>query len=222
MRLTLELNGMKVFGDLVVRGSRQALEEFIAALEHALTSGWTRNYNREAEVSKAALGRMYCFACTPDGARPASELWIATHSDGSLYVSNILAREFSSLTYDQYNLILTDFCENCARPASRAVEVAIELGNPDPTLEDFLSTSAARLLRSFSAMANRSILHPVDRKRWNDFLAAAYREGASLHPSMLQRWLIEEEKWPEDEAITLAVEYEHARELLGVYESQHA
>jgi hypothetical protein len=39
---------------------------------------------------------------------------------------------------------------------------------------------------------------------------------------MLQRWLIEDEKWPEDEAINLAVEYEYARDLLKVYESRPA
>jgi hypothetical protein len=213
---------MKIYGDLVIRGSQQALKEFIAALEPRLTGGWTRHYKREAEVSKAALGRMYCFACTADGARPASELWVATRSDGSLYVSNILAQEFSSLTYDQYNLILSDFYERCAQPAAKAVGIAVELGNPDPTLEDFLSANTAGLLRNFSALANRSILHPLDRKRWNEFLAAAYREGAKLEPSMLQRWLIEEEKWPEDEAISLSIEYAHARDLLQIYESQPA
>jgi hypothetical protein len=113
---------------------------------------------------------MYCFACTADGTRPASELWIATHSDGSLYVSNILAQKFSSLTYDQYNAILSDFHETCARPAAKAVGVDIELGNPDPQLEDFVSASTAKLLRAFSAAANRSIQHPLDRQRWNEFL----------------------------------------------------
>ena len=136
------------------------------------------------------------------------------------YVSNILAQEFSSLTYDQYNSILFDFHETCAEPAAKDVGADLELGNSDPHLDDFVSPNTAKLLRSFSARANRSILHPLDRERWNEFLAAAYREGAKLDPSMLKRWLIEEEKWPEDEAITLAIEYEHARDLLQVFQSQ--
>jgi hypothetical protein len=37
---------------------------------------------------------------------------------------------------------------------------------------------------------------------------------------MLQRWLVEEESWPEDEASNLAIEYEQARGLLEVYESR--
>ena len=41
---------MKVYGDLAVRGSRAALDKFIAALEQHLTDGWTRHYAREAEL----------------------------------------------------------------------------------------------------------------------------------------------------------------------------
>ena len=213
---------MKVYADLVVRGTKARLEEFLAALERPLAAGWTRNLAREADIRTAALGNLYCFACTATDSRPACELWVATNSEGNLYVSNILAQEFSSLTHDQYYAILRDFYENCVRPAAATAGVETELGNPDPQLEDFVSAGTADLLRSFSALANRSMLHPLDRKRWNEFLSAADREDARLPASMLQRWLIEEEKWPEDEAISLAIEYEHARDLLKVYSSQQA
>ncbi len=211
---------MKTYQDLVVRGNQQMLDRFIAVMEEYLTGGWTRNYRREAELSKVALGKMYCFTCTAQGTRPASDLWLATRSDGSLYVSNILAKEFSSLTYDQYNAILSDFYNTCVGISAQDTGVTVELSNPNPNLEDFLSANTADLLRSFSVGANKTILHPLDRKRWNEFLVSAFHEGAALDTSMLERWLIEEEKWPEDEAHRLTVEYEHARDLLQVYESQ--
>jgi hypothetical protein len=213
---------MKVYQDLVIHGSRQALDQFVADLELRLTNGWARYHAREREVRKAALGSMYCFSCAASGSRPTSELWIATRSDGSLYVSNILAREQSSLTYDQYNAILREFHDCFVSPAAAASGVEVEMGSPDPQIEDYLSPAAAGLLRTFSRLANRSVVHPLDRKRWNEFLTAAYREGAPLEVLMLQRWLIEEEKWPEDEAIDLAIEYERARDLLQVYESRPA
>ena len=134
-------------------------------------------------------------------------------------MSNILASDESSLTYDSYNSTLQEFHDRFTLPAAQTVGAEIELGNPDPRIEDFLSASTSGLLRSFSRLANKSILHSIDRKRWNEFLTAAHREDARLSPSMLQRWLIEEENWPEDEAASLATEYEHARELLGVYGS---
>jgi hypothetical protein len=213
---------MKVYGDLVVKGDGRALNNFIVALDQHLSNGWSRYREREAEVGRVALGPMYCFVCTAQGSRPASELWLATHSGGYLYVTNILAQEFSSLTYDQYNEILSDFYRACAKPAADGIPVSIKLGNPNPQLEDFLSPATARQLRSFSTLANRSILHPLDRQRWNEFLASAHREGAELNADMLQRWLIEEEKWSEDQAIGLAIEYEHARDLLATYESRPA
>jgi hypothetical protein len=213
---------MKVYGDLTVQGDPASLENFVVVLERFLTNGWSRYREPEARVRRAALGPMYCFRCTARDSRPASELWMATDSDGNLYVSNIRAQDFPSLTYDQYNAVLADFYTHCAKPAADAAGVNIDLGNPDPQLEDFMSSETAKLLRSFSREANRSVFHPLDRRRWNEFLASAYREGAKLPPELLQRWLVEEEKWPEDEAINLAMEFEHARDLLETFEAQQA
>jgi hypothetical protein len=210
---------MKVYQDLTIRGRQQDLDQFVDTLEGRLTGGWFRRHDREAEVSSRALGKLYCYACTADRSRPESELWVATKTDGSMYVSNIWAREFSSLTYDQYNSILSNFYETCIRPAAKLANVTIDLGNPDPRIEDFLSANAVELLRSFSSLANRSMLHPYDRRRWNEFLVAAHREGTELDASMLKRWLTEEEKWPDDQANSLASEYADAEELLEVYES---
>ena len=63
-------------------------------------------------------------------------------------------------------------------------------------------------------------MHPLDRKRWNEFLTAAHREHAPLDSSLLERWLIEEEKWPADRAEELIRQYENGQQLLEVYESQ--
>ena len=211
---------MKVYRNVAFRGTLQTLEKFIADVELRLSDGWARNHARESEVRRAALGPMYCFSFTAAGDRGAGELWLATWSDGSLYVSNIVADPYWPLTSDQYNAIVQEFHDRFTRPAAEAVGVKVELGNPDPQIEDYLSPRATTLLRRFSGLANRAILHPRDREHWNEFLAATHREDAPLEASMLQRWLIEDEKWPEDEAIKLAIEYEHARDLLGVYESK--
>src|SRR5712692_11895938 len=161
---------MKVYRDLVFRGNRPALVRFIADIEPRLTDGWARYHARESAVRRAALGTMYCFSCTTAGPRPASELWVATRSDGVLYVSNVLANEYSSLTYDQYNAIVQEFHDRFARPAAQATGVEVELGDADPQIEDFLSGETAALLRRISGLANRSIVHPLDRERWNEFL----------------------------------------------------
>ncbi|MGE0406636.1 MAG: hypothetical protein AB7O65_10065, partial [Candidatus Korobacteraceae bacterium] len=50
--------------------------------------------------------------------------------------------------------------------------------------------------------------HPRDRARWVTFLQSVTREGASLSPSQLARWLHEEAGWSEEVASELASEYE--------------
>lgn len=213
---------MKVYQNLEILGSQPELDRFIVELDSRLTGGWCRDHAREREVHSAALGPMYCYAYEGDPERPASKLWIAPKNAASVHVSNILPEQLRSLTYDQYNGILQHFNERCASHAAFAAGVSIKLSSPELRIEDFLSLSAAALLRTFSRHANRMVLHPMDRQRWNEFLTAAYQEGASFPPELLVRWLVEEERWPEDEASNLAIEFEHARELLAVFDSRHA
>jgi hypothetical protein len=147
---------------------------------------------------------------------------MTTKRDGTLYVSNILAERYSSLTYDQYNAILEDFFQSGAAAAAHAAGAHVELQTQEIYLEELLSPEAAQALRQFSQVANRTMLHPLDRQRWNQFLSFAYRDKATLNSSLLKRWLMEEERWSEDGATQLAIEYENAKDLLAVYESQRA
>ena len=160
----------------------------MAEIEQRLADGWSRFHERERTARRSALGAMYCFSCTKTASRPASERWIATRSDGALYVSNTVCADYD-LTYDRYNAILREFHDGFGRAAADKAGVEVELGNPNPQIEDFISGPTARLLRTFSCAANKAVLHPLDRKRWNEFLTAAYREGASLDASLLERWL---------------------------------
>ncbi len=137
-------------------------------------------------------------------------------------MSNIRSDNGPSLIYDQYNAVLMEFYGEFADSAARHLGIAIELSGPETHPENWLSTRAAGLLRNFSTMADKIILLPRDRKRWNEFLALAHRERTTLNPSVLKRWLIKEEKWPESLAFELTTEYEHARGLLEVFESQKA
>src|SRR5580698_9040189 len=136
---------MKVYRNLIFRGTRPALEQFISEIEHLLDNGWTRDYAREGEVRTRAVGRMYCFGCTAAGWRPASELFLVD-SDGELYVSNVLSD--SALTYDRYNGIVREFHDRFARSAALSAGVSVDLGDPEFRIENLLDTRTAELLRS--------------------------------------------------------------------------
>src|SRR3546814_8731568 len=72
------------------------------------------------------------------------------------------------------------------------------------------------LFRSFSAAANKATgaSHPLDQRRWFDFIISAHRSGKDIGTDRLARWLHEVEGWDEDSAHRLAGEYERCKELL--------
>ena len=77
-----------------------------------------------------------------------------------------------------------------------------------------------KAFRTFLLAANKStgLAHPSDRERWFRFLIIAYKESIDLDSETLIRWLMEEERWPEDKAFELALNYEIGHELLNAYD----
>src|SRR3546814_11423754 len=75
---------------------------------------------------------------------------------------------------------------------------------------------SAAALRRFSAAANKATgaSHPLDQRRWFDFIISAHRSGKDIGTDRLARWLHEVEGWDEDSAHRLAGEYERCQELL--------
>ena len=213
---------MKLYQDLDILGTREQLARFIDQVEQLLSDGWERSRPLEKEVLISMLGDMYCFHCTASGTRPESNLWLAKRPDGNLYVSNILSAGHPSLRFDRYNSILQEFYLRFVSPAARLTGIDARLGPAETHIEDFLSVDTAALLRNFSRLANRSFPYRPDRQRWNEFVTAAHRDGATLSSSLLERWLVEEEGWSQDQASELGRDYERARDLLNVYESQPA
>jgi hypothetical protein len=101
-------------------------------------------------------------------------------------------------------------------PASAASSTSPHAGSTEQ-IEDKLSQSAFDALTRFSALANKSTgaSHPYDRQRWFDFVIQAHLESSDLDSDFLERWLIESEDWPQDQASDLAIEYDRSRALLA-------
>ena len=54
----------------------------------------------------------------------------------------------------------------------------------------------------------------MDRERWYAFIVKAHGHDEKLDTDRLGRWLIQVERWPEDEAHDLVIEYEFGSGLL--------
>lgn len=141
--------------------------------------------------------------------------------EGSGYkVSNIVPRNVGELGITKYNAILRDFVARVAEPASRTGGFEIELSSSHQSLDDWLDADPAAALQRFSRLANKSTgaAHPMDRDRWYAFLIATHHASKRLDTDQLVRWLVEVERWSEDKAHELAIDYEFALGLLEQYD----
>ncbi len=209
---------MNIFRDLYIRGEADQLSATVDEIERSLNSGWARDKTTEQSLREMGITAKstYCFTCKSQDRRPAATVFLTEKEAGTLYVSNIAPQSRRDLLREEYNGILTEFCESFVRPSVARTRAAVEMTDTEAELEHWLSPRAAEKLRSFSMAANRSTgsSHPSDQERWFDFVVTAHREGGHLDASTLRRWLEEIEGWAPEVADQLAGEYESNLQLL--------
>jgi hypothetical protein len=151
----------------------------------------------------------------------AAGLTLWSRDDG-YYVPNIVPIEFGELGVAQYNAILSDFIERIVRPVTPQFDYRIDATAARQNLEDWTSADASRKLRAFSAAANKSTgaSHPLDQRRWFDFIIAVHDSRKTIGADYLARWLYEIDGWDEERAHNLAGQYETALSLLQRYDER--
>lgn len=213
---------MRIFRDLYIFISEMKENEYITTIEKSLDNDWYRLIDEEANLSKLAGFKYYCFLCKESQHRPEACIALTRASSDKLYVANIVPKKTSELVYESYNNILEEFTFKYVKPAAEKLGVEIELTSDEETLEDWVSKDTEKKLRTFSACANKSTgsSHPCDQQRWFDFIISAFNEKNKLQSDYLQRWLIEESGWTEEKAIELVIEYEFGIALLEHFVSK--
>lgn len=216
---------MEVFRELAVEGSEDQILALIEATTVRLPEGWIRD--TEAEANFVSLGlstdgsRGFAFSRRQTSAEgtPAAGVFLLFEG-GEMRVVNIVPHEKSQLSIAEYNRVLEEFEAVAFRPAAEALGLVVRMTSADAEPTAWMSADTAELLRRFSVLANMSTgaSHPLDRRRWHEFIIATHRERARLDVSTLERILVEVHGWPEDRASDLACEYELARELLKDYD----
>ena len=205
---------IEVFQDLTLTscdGERSALRE---ALHRNATPPWRRAKERERKFPKTPR-EFLAFQRVPTDNLAASGLTLCERADG-YEVVNIVPLEGDELGISGYNDVLNDFIECVVNPASQELKFDVTLTPRKQSITDWISDEAASALHTFSVCANKSTGagHPSDRKRWFDFLFAAYATNTKLDTELLGRWLVEAEEWPPDVAQDLADRYQYSMELL--------
>lgn len=185
---------------------------------------WNHDREREDDIRQGAIDDedVIVFVRTAFNDIDESALVLWQEADG-YRVSNIVPRHVGELGITKYNAILQDFVERIARPAAKAGGFEIELTSAGQSLDDWLAAEPAAALRRFSHLANKSTgaAHPMDRERWYAFLIATHRSSRRLDADQLARWLVEVERWSNEKADELAIDYEFALGLLEQYDEQY-
>lgn len=214
---------MQVYQDLEIYGNKEDLLKFVELVTDSLDENWNRGKELEDDIKSSSVGDsiLFCFIFNdPEKRDLYSSLWLALSGNNKLYVSNIVPKERGKLAYAEYNEIMNTFYTNFVKDLSQQVGLECKISSGIQSIKDWLSPEVAKKLEIFSALANKSTgsAHPSDQKRWFDFIVSCHKEKCDLDVYRLQRWLIEEENWPEDNAVELTIEYEFSTALLSFYD----
>jgi hypothetical protein len=212
---------LEVFKELTVSGDPQTLSKLVDEITEHPATGWRRNRDREPRnMPKLSAGHeIAVFRWEGPGVVPIADMFLKG-SGQIMKVTNIVPVETPKLSFSEYNGIIDDFASRNVAPLREQLRLNVQISPDHLPITHWLKEETANLLSSFSHTANRSIPHPLDTERWRAFLIKAHLEHTTLDTETLFRWLTEEERWPEEEAERLILQFEFALQLLDDYDKQ--
>ena len=206
-----KIESIEVFQDLFLKFPEERRQEIRQVLRQHVEDPWRHAEEREQVIFEGFM----LFERRSRDDLPASGLSLRTEHDGYKVV-NIVPLEVNKISINIYNDVLNDFLNRIAKPASKNADFRIKIKPRMQSITDWTSQKAADVLHRFSVLANKSTGsgHPLDQKRWFQFLLSARRTRRRLSPHLLGRWLVEVEGWPSEIAGSLVMEYEYGMNLL--------
>ncbi len=218
----MSTNDLEVFQDLSLHVTNAPISSIRELLLKQVEPPWKHEDEKESHLKGLGSSGEDIIVFSRESDSKAPTIGLVLWQDTSGYkVANIVPKETGSISIATYNAVLQDFVDKIAKPAAGESDFRIKVTQSRQTVKDWLGEEPAAALRSFSGAANKSTgaSHPKDQERWFNFLVAAHRSGHRADPGTLRRWLVEVDRWPEDEAHDLASNYETALELLRHYDS---
>lgn len=213
---------MKVFQKLKFDLGTVTLDDWLSRAAPYLQGNWQRAADIENEAKASGINDPYlCFELQNDPMFSPVVLVLSADEPGApMEVINIISRQRSSLSHDEYNSLLARFHTEVVEPSLRGTTVGVDVSSPDVEIEDLAPSSVAEALRQFSVLANKSTgaSHPLDQERWFSFVVASHRSGKPMEVEMLTRWLVEKGGWTSEWAHDLSIQYEQQVALLSYYD----
>lgn len=209
---------MKTYHDLEIQGQDAALSRFFTDISGALPDSWVRDGETETRY-RSLLGDVdqgYVFNFLGE---PKASLFVLKVGETAT-VANIVPLDTSELTMDQYNSVLGLFSAIFEDAAEKNSDIVVDHDTNELSLSEMVSGPTAALLEKFSNTANKATgsSHPLDRRRWLEFVVATHTENSNLDGAFLERWLNEELNWPQEQTEKLVDQYDFARDVLRAYD----
>jgi hypothetical protein len=206
---------MKTYRDLYIHLNGVDIETFSKLLEDQCKEPWIRQKDKEIELGVTG-DKPLCFEAKSGTPIAAAALFIFPKRGETWWVSNIVPTEVTEISYDQYNAALEDFYERIVRPAINGTAIEAELTSGEISVGSVAGEAVESALARFSNLANKSTgsSHPLDKKRWFEFLVLANEAKSDLHADLVIRALTEL-GWSTERAFELGLEFEFAEDLLS-------
>ena len=212
---------MELYQDLKIKLNSNYLgfqKTLIELVNHS--NGWQVKEDMQEAFKKNGLLRDREVICieTPvlsyKGRELKAVIW--TYDYGyMLQTFNIIPTNTNRLSKEEYNFILNVFVDTFIRRTAADYHSEVVLSNPLLDLNDYVDKEVVHTLKLFSEMANKSTgrTHPLDEKRWFDFLIISSSRKCRLSVDYLEGWLVDN-GWSPDMASSLGLDYEYGLSLL--------
>jgi len=190
---------------------------FMAEVALAAKHPWTFDAVRSEEVRCGTGSATWAFVLDGNDDHPTCAVFVDYSGVGApLWVSNIVPSE-GQLDPERYGEILRKFAAEVLGTHPQHEEAAIVMTSGIVDLSVILSSESYRLLKSFSASANRNGFHPNDRERFYDFVISLHMNREALDEETFVSWLEKVENWHPNQTDKLYSMYNTALGVLHRY-----
>ncbi|WP_316824722.1 hypothetical protein [Pedobacter miscanthi] len=215
---------MKTFKELSIhdqKNDKKNLIRFLDFLKKPTNNKWTYRVDLSEDYAKnifKSISEVGCFE-SPILEERRALVWLVLWSK-EIKIANIVPTETGSLGIDYYNRFLELFNSEMIMPAAKEVGVDVLSTSGYEDMETLIGTETYRKLVTWANTTNpnHGNGHPLDFERWAAFLTTSFEHDSKLTAKMLERWLIEDKDWEDNEALQqLMADYEYGLELLEYY-----
>ena len=221
---------MDIYKELFFKGKPSELKKFSIEINKFVSGNWIKVNPQNG------TDEFLSFEYTGEDVEKAElSIFIGNLEEkNEIMVTNIIPLKKGQLTIAEYNKVLERFYIDVIEPfklENKYINIS-ELTSDKFDPLTMITEIALKKLKLFTRAANKSTgtSHPLDRKRWYDFICQTVEDNQVFDYQTLYRFLKDEEywgntddeyAWSEEWASKLAEDYVSAIDILTYYKNQY-